>query len=214
MLATSIASMRDLYDCDCWICFNNLTPGQQEQIGKIVNVTLLEQPSDALPLKPQGVAWKLYPPRLDINRHEVFLDNDLVIFKKMPKIDAFLNQTDTVIYTKSLFHAFGNFKKFISASFRLNSGFFGLPPGFDFDKAVRSYLPTAWADRFDEQGLVALIMSQFPKRIEIELDEVQVCHQGAFGNPEFGYHFVGANEGNLKAWSAYKRRMGSSALLA
>lgn len=206
MLVTSISLMRRFHDFDCFVCHNNLKPGQMERLAGIPDATLVAQSPKALPIPPKGVAWKLYTPRLDINRHEVFIDNDLVVFKKMPKMESFLESRDSVIYTRSLFHNFGTFKPFLPKEFRLNSGLFGLPPGFDFDAEVRSGLKgkTAWDDPFDEQGLVALILSCQPTRIEIGLDEIMICHEGKFGPAEYGYHFVFANRGVHTAWLTFK----------
>jgi hypothetical protein len=38
-----------------------------------------------------GVAWKLYPARLDLGVHELFLDNDVFLEKRVSQIDAFFS---------------------------------------------------------------------------------------------------------------------------
>ena len=38
-----------------------------------------------------GSLWKVAPARLDLNVHEIILDNDLILFDHLPKIDEFLS---------------------------------------------------------------------------------------------------------------------------
>jgi len=193
-----------MYDPEVIVCYNNIKPNQLAELEQM-GLQLHKQDPASLPLPPEGVAWKLYPPRLAPNRHELFIDNDLVIVRKTKKIDMFL-ASDAVIYTRSLHAAFGCYTSKVPASFRLNTGLFGIPPGYDFQGELLRRLDgkKKWESYFDEQGLVASALYAQPNRIEIGLKEIAICEVDDYKKSWHGCHFVGSNrtERNV-AWDTF-----------
>jgi hypothetical protein len=90
-LKRSIDFILALYgeEFDYVICHNNLTNEHFEYI-KSLGITLFEQNHcQEMEYVPKGVAWKLYPPRLREDAHEMFIDNDIVIHSRSGVVDVF-----------------------------------------------------------------------------------------------------------------------------
>jgi hypothetical protein len=215
ILVESVKRLTNLYGdvFDYIICYNNINLDIIKKLG--IPLFNQEEFRDSLPWCPSGVAWKLYPPRLRKESHEIFIDNDLVIRYKLWQIDEFLSKDNAVIYTAGLYRSFGRFDKKVARSHKLNSGLFGLPPGFDFySKLVRLMkafpLQQAWCDKFDEQGMVASILTSNFDRIVIGLGDIAICHNGNCPFSNYGHHFVSANVGNGYAWEKWKKVYGSA----
>ncbi len=198
ILEYSITKMIELYGdrFDYRLCFNTIDPISLNPL-----IPLVQQ----LPIEgmyaPSGVAWKLYPPRLSPNSHEIFIDNDLILLKKLDEIEEFLEAEDKFVFTEALFYNHGRFK----CNLKLNSGLIGIPPKFDFKNALMPFMADqmGWIDKFDEQGMVSTIFST-KKRINIPLSKIAICHEGNFRDGTHGYHFVTANKGFTKAWNHFK----------
>lgn len=211
ILSYSVKYFRKLYpEFDCIICYNEIT---EEKISILVDKFLQTHDCCKIPIKPYSNAWKLFPPRLRINSHELFIDNDLIIHKKIPQIDEFISGNRHLCYgCHDLTRAFpyGRFSNFFSKNkknFILNSGLFGLPPKYDFESEIIKNLNeikiSNW-ENFDEQGLVAKCL--LDKNPIIILDsQISNCWLDyKFG--ECGCHFCGHNHKNLSSWSKYKRQ--------
>jgi hypothetical protein len=206
-LKYSIKTVKSIYGdkFDLFLCHNSIEESSL-QFAKDYGVKLINQDSTCLPSSPKGVAWKLYPPRLSLESHEIMVDNDLVILKQLPEIDKFLT-SNSVIYTEGLFGLYGSFKKTVTIKPYLNSGLIGLPPNFDFATAILKNIKP-WEDYFDEQGLIAKIFSTFPNKICIKLPTIAICRQdGILPNFTHGCHFCGVNRTEARAWKTFKRRI-------
>lgn len=152
-----------------------------------MGVDVLEQaPVPGLP-EPHGVAWKLYPPRLRPETHEIFIDHDVVLTKRLPQIDLFLSRADAFLYSESPSGArnYGRFDALVERGFRMNSGLFGVPPGFRFDFS----LVGEWRDYFDEQGFVAASLCRKKNLVKVGLDDLWICDGDEMPRAK-GYHFV------------------------
>ena len=162
---------------------------------------MLQEPSRGAP-NPEGVAWKLYPPRLRPDAHEVFIDHDVVFVDRLSKIDRFLSRDDAFIYSQSFSESglYGRFRSSVTHGFRLNSGFFGLPPQFLFSL---DGLP-AWGDRHDEQGFVASMLCRQDDTIRVDLDELWICADDRLPMGAKGYHFCGSNRD--RSWPVFVGR--------
>lgn len=203
-LDLSIKLIKNLYGdtFDYFVCHNSIEKKELKHLEKY-EVTFVEQDPRSLPYPPNGVAWKLYPPRLRMGSHELFIDNDLVVFKRLKKIDQFLSSY-SVIYTEGLFGLYGNYKPYVSLWKFLNSGIIGIPPDFDFKAKIEAIIKP-WNDYFDEQGLVASIFSKFKgEKICITTTEVAVCKRdGVLPNFTHGCHFCGLNRGDIRTWHKF-----------
>jgi len=199
ILELSIKNIKKHYQdtFDYYICHNNI----DAKLLRIFDVNLVEQKPIPGMYQPKGVAWKLYPPRLSIQTHEIFMDSDVVLWKKLEEIDKFLNNKDLFLFTEALFYNHGRFK----TNIKLNSGIIGIPPNFDFQQALVKNMQdgVGWHNYFDEQGMVATIFSNKPY-VVIPMSKVGICHYDTMPKSTHGLHFVSAKR--KQSWSAFKEQ--------
>jgi hypothetical protein len=146
------------------------------------------------PIEGFSVHWKLYPPRLFDDSHEITIDNDIIFLKRSKKIDLFLNSTCSCLAYEGLYGLYGIYE--VICPIKINSGIYGFPPNFDFNSKVLSLLNSEWKDYFDEQGLVAKILSK-EKSFIITQEEIPIFESEDITSMNFnnidGIHFVGLN---------------------
>lgn len=194
-LEQSIAQIQKLYDPEIVVCHNC----DLERVAHLP-VRLIDQRS--IPVRgpqPIGVAWKLHPARLDIDRHEIAIDNDLLLHDHIPQIDHFIKGKHALMLEEET-RTYGRFTRHVPAHLHINSGLYGMPPGFDFASYVEAHAGEMWEENavgeyaasrtFDEQGLVALILSHqkydlIPKTV---ITNCERRWMKALGN-----HFIGLN---------------------
>lgn len=213
-LRMSIESFLKFYDAEVVICHN--CPAETIatlDLGDYRCVNQQEIAEKSL-IPPAGVAWKLYPPRLDINRHEIAIDNDIVFEAGVSEIDHFFKENCTLLLEGSS-RNYGRFENHVPVGYRINSGIYGMPPGFDLDNYVRFYCRTDWqlnafgeykqSKTFDEQGLVALALLSHRKFAIIPETSVTNCERDLLMSN--GMHFVGLNRRAFhKPFALYKSR--------
>jgi len=205
-LARSIIKFRQLYDVEIVVCHN----GSQklEFCDANLDITCINQSESFGPLDA-GVAWKLYPPRIDIDRHELFIDNDVIIEQHIEQLDKFFSKTDCTLLLEGESRNYGRFEKHVPPGFNINSGIFGIPPGFNLEKYIRFYGDN-WVNNcfhtsktWDEQGLVATALLSNKKTLIIPNTTVTNC-ESRF-KPAKGMHFVGLNRRiSHRPWVEYK----------
>jgi len=203
VLLRSVRLIKKIYPSfELYICYNGLNKDQQNFL-KGFGINLIAQQTKGLNCNPSGVAWKLYPPRIDITRHEIFIDNDLILYKPLDEIDWFLERSNSFIITEGLWRVFGNKESFVPKNLRINSGLFGIPPYFDFAQKINDLCKgSCWEDYFNEQGTVATIVCQNDYKI-IPLHTVAICNEGRFKPGTHGTHFCGLNKGFFESWNKY-----------
>jgi len=182
----------------------------------------------------QGSFWKLCPPRIDINCHEIVCDNDLVIQKCPSEIIDFLNSRKTLVCEENIMNL-GKYAKFMKKAY--NSGIYGLPPGFDLKKRIMDvWTETGGINPLlsrDEQGILMLVLHK--DSIEIPKEKVRfVLNEGETSSAKYEFiyenefisksiveikyekcslnkeliHFLGANRiKKHKYWSVYKNKL-------
>lgn len=207
-LIRSILSFQKLYDADLVICQNGHPSVSSNKQLEIVNQN--SHPL-AIELNPIGVAWKLCPPRLNIDRHEIFIDNDLILESRISEIDTFLN-SDCTLLLEGESRNYGRFEKHVPNGYSINSGLFGMPPGFDLAKFIRFY-GSQWENNagkgrelsatFDEQGLIATALLSYRQHAIISRKTITNCEFRLEWSQ--GMHFVGLNRRPYhKPWQEYK----------
>jgi len=147
--------------------------------------------------------WKLYPPRINKETHEIFIDNDLIIYKRIPLVDFFLQQKDLFIISEAYQRSYGFYTDVVKKGFVVNTGFFGVPPNYDFANDLNNSLKY-WEPSsdnveedlvkngyFDEQGLVAFIFQNKKTKI-INLDQIGIYKNKTKGI--CGTHYIGINK--------------------
>lgn len=216
------------------ICHNGEDPEKTEMVLSISSkygVKTMKQKWDDSPMNdilpetaynfdnPQdstGSTWKLCPPRIDIRRHEIIMDNDIVLEKRLHEIDEFLASEKTMI-TQGAGRFYGRYDSMIEKGGCYNSGLIGLPPGFDFKKKLNDAWSISKNKRMtyaDEQGLVSHVLTGVD-HILVRTSSIVTLHAHGFfwcnlseGNKRIekynsriwktigrckGFHFVGAN---------------------
>jgi hypothetical protein len=198
-LCLSIAKFQKLYDAEIVICFNCVPELIPEELKRY---RLIDQNrySDLTLPKPIGVAWKLYPPRLAPDRHELFIDNDLILADPVPQLEAFFTGDHTLLLEETG-RTYGRFESHVPQGFCINSGLFGLPPGFDLRRFIDFYVTDDWEQNaigehaksitWDEQGLVALALLSYARYNLIPKEVVSNCEHELIQAK--GFHFIGLN---------------------
>jgi hypothetical protein len=205
---------------DLVICHNNLSLEQLETLSTF-GVRLHEQDPFDFPLDIQPdihPAWKIYPPRIRKDSHEIIIDNDIILLNKIPQIEEFLSSSDKHILTHPICRSLGFYDEFVPKGFDANSGIIGFPPGYDFAGDITKYSCNIdeWDNHFDEQGLVTYCLYRYDplmidldivvgdnrvSRIDGEINDygdnlLQLEHK-------LGIHFAEVNKGKSKSFDNY-----------
>ncbi|WP_394827927.1 hypothetical protein [Pendulispora albinea] len=150
----------------------------------------------------EGVAWKLAPVRAFPDRHELSLDNDVILWSLPAAIASWLRDEGSCLLAEDVRACFGRFAPQCGNEPR-NLGIRGLPPGFDLEQAMQRVLaqwPGKLASELDEQGLqVAAIGSGAPTHV-VPLRDVTICSPFPPHLPRLGAcgaHFCGVNTKKL-----------------
>jgi hypothetical protein len=173
-----------------------------------------------------GSLWKLAPARVRPDAHEIVMDNDVVLVKPTRMIEDFLSQTERPFVCRDQNRYFGRLAYLFPNDERFNSGYYGLPPGYDFAADVRA----TWEAEGALEGLnyaeeQALICHTLRKRNPYFVDATQVvpiaylgkfhffgragCYEKyAWTGMESGFHFIQANRHEPHhPWCEYKNRL-------
>lgn len=208
ILRLSVKKIKKLYDPECIICYNNIDPSKIK-----INVELIDQKTCDFPVaEPIGELWKLVPVRIDINRHEIFVDNDLVIFRRIQKIDDFLNSSEKTLLMSGHSRFFGQYENLIPVFYKINSGLFGIPPNFDFGSKLKKYFLGKWSQdrnngQFDDQGIIALSLLDNDNLLitENEIFNFDINIRKECPKNVNGLHFINANRIEHSGWTNYKK---------
>lgn len=156
------------------------------------------------------VAWKLYPPRLRPDAHEIFLDSDCVVTRPLRVIEEFLDARDVVLTSPPVpFGVPGSFACYgrlahLGHGEALGSHLFGLCPGFDLGARLPfAAIEHRWDNYLDEQGLVGVAL-QDGRRASIPRREISHDRRDGVGRAVM--HFAGLNyllPGKRAYWRAY-----------
>lgn len=159
-----------------------------------------------------GTMWKTCPPRMRMESHEIVMDNDVVLLKKFPQIDEWLQSKDKALILEEPIRFYGRY----DCLFRpdgpfLNSGLMGYPPNYDFGEEIYKnwiqfgkYMNLTQAD---EQGLLTYTLSKLPNIRITQEQMVEVLHrdfQTKLTGKEYGIHFTQSNKlPNHTSWLKY-----------
>ena len=141
---------------DFVICHNNISSTKWLEN---LNIDLYDQ--EKYESTAKGSFLKICPPRLRKNCHEFIVDNDQIIYKKISEIDSFLQNKNEIIISEGAMRCYGIYDNEIP-NIKINTGFIGLPPNYDFQKEIQKYIkkPKIEHSYFDEQGLITLVASK------------------------------------------------------
>jgi len=207
-LKVSIKLFSELYpNFDLYVCYNNIDNPCLKEL-KTLGVKLINQEKhiDSLAYKPKLATWKLFPPRLNINTHEIVVDNDLIIKKECPFIEEFINGKHTLL-CEGKHRLFGRFEKYVPKNYKINCGLYGMPPKFDFQKEISNILAQdkkEFTNFFDDQGLVAACLTKIKHEVISRKDISITEAKEKLIDGEYGIHFVQLNREKIhKGWNQY-----------
>lgn len=219
VLKYSIKNAKNIYpDFDHVICHNQLDDNKKKLLSglgvRLIDTTNLKSSLCIPPDSGYFVYWKLYPPRLRLNSHEIWIDNDIIIEDRLPEINSFLNNKRSVLLYQGRKSLHGAFNEDIPDGISINSGIFGIPPGMNFQKRLNDNIQrkgmNKWNNKFDEQGLVAKTLLEENEIYIIPLTSIPLAHSESSIEPFLkqpmrkGFHFVGVNYfGIHKGWNEY-----------
>lgn len=214
ILKESVLRLQKLYpEFECFLHLNGSSTSFPLLFESDTNIQIVVQDSNTcshLPIKFSAEDWKLCPPRVNLNAYEIIMDNDLVLAKRIPSIDEFLFSDRPICLEAAADHdlvrkSYGQFNQKIGQEIRLNSGLYGFPPGFDFEKKLLDLWKgiESWSSRYDEQGSVVAAISDV-EHITIPATQILPLGQGATFREGLGYHFLHANKGQSSAWEGYR----------
>lgn len=158
----------------------------------------------------EGVAWKFAPLRAFQDRHELALDNDVILWEAPEAIRRWLDGDGTAtLIAEDVAAGHGAFAELCGPEPR-NSGIRGTPPGFDLAEALGEVLrrvPVKLGSELDEQGLQVAALSLDRAPLVVSTADVSICspfwpHQPHLGR--CGAHFVGLNAREIP-WRYYDR---------
>ncbi len=162
----------------------------------------------------EGVGWKLVPPQLYPDCHELALDNDCLLWAMPAALKEFLARLDATLLAEDVARCLGLFDA-TAVPGMVNSGIRGLPPAFDYPRALTRTLAQYQADEgkpallrseLDEQGLQAAALHR-DACLRVSTREVSICSPFWPRQPELGScgaHFVGLNVRHLP-WNYFDR---------
>jgi hypothetical protein len=221
ILRYSVNSVKKIYPkCDYLIRYNQLNSKQKAYIDTL-SVETIEQTNynifNKSPALGYQVHWKLYPPRLELNRHEIHLDNDVVLIDRIQEIDNFLLD-DAILTCQGLYGLYGMYSSWVKdGGIHINSGIYGLPPYYDLTEKVRVLMEQdkrAWSNIYDEQGLLAYLFLQYKKYYIIPLTSMPIVENDEaidiyVKNPSCkGFHFVHSNTSHKHTgWQQFINRL-------
>jgi hypothetical protein len=238
-LEYAIKSFLKLYgdDFDYYIMYNNCDIQRLREIVARRPITLIAQTWEHSPVpvvesNKSPTLWKFCPARLDITRHEIVCDNDLIIVKMVKQISEFLNRNDCSILVEDPIKYQGKFCHLFDDGEKYNAGFVGLPPGFDLGRNMKSLWEKNGMPEFigpaDEQGLTTMAIKS-EKFILVSQENFCMVHtNGAtafshydsktntnaigfrdisfFQDNSDAYHFVGLNaKEQHNYWELFRR---------
>ncbi len=247
VLAESIQRTTKALGIDNWdwaICYNGLSRDQLKFISDAIGdkpIKLIGQDWSTCPvndncLTPRrkdgsfewngarcgGTLWKVCPPRLRMETHEIVMDNDIVLLKKFPQIDEWLQTTDKALILEEPIRFYGRYDiLFGPETPYLNSGFMGFPPSYDFGEAIsknwNSYGQLTNITQADEQGLLTYTLNQLPS-IRVKKEQmVEVLNRDfktQITGREEGIHFTQSNRAPAHhPWKKYQELMASKSLM-
>lgn len=209
ILKESIRLVKNFYpEFNTIICFNQLNSEQIRKLEKLSN--LYEQKHEILEYKPTAENWKIYPPRLSPTTHEIWLDNDVLITKKLSFIEDFLKTSTRSLLCEGLYRNYGKYDKNVNIKKNINSGLFGVPPNFDFEIAIKKFcsndVDRFWSLRFDDQGIVAGILGELDPII-IPKSQIALLMPKDKFVPASAYHFLESNKSQIHyCWEEYRKK--------
>ena len=208
-------------ECDLFIVYNNL-PDKPLAFIKQIGLPLINANESECILEPSPdrTEWLIWPPRVRKDVHEITMDNDIVLLRRHPVIDMFFKGGNLFFATESFNERhYGNYADVVpEGGMNINSGMYGMPPGFDFEKWIINFYIKYGRREYSHpnpQGVVAamlktqknlriisnkhIILSPIMRYVIDSWDKVLERDK------TYGLHFTGLNKGlTVDNWVNFK----------
>jgi hypothetical protein len=223
---------------DWMICYNGLSQDDLEFLSRAIGdrpITLFPQNWSHCPIPDEcqsprredgtiewngnrcgGTLWKVCPPRMRMEAHEIVMDNDIILLKKFPEIDSFLSTTKKALILEEHIRFYGRYDEIFGPGGPfLNSGLMGFPPNYDFGAEIKR----VWEEngkytrltQADEQGLLMYTLSRIPSFRIKQTQMIEVLardFKSRINGEEEAIHFTQANRiMPHRSWRDYKSIM-------
>ena len=216
-LSESIRITPKVYpEFDYVVCYNNMTPDKLKRLQSF-GVDLYEQTEDQIGVSFEfdqsttesvgNHAWKLCPLRLRPDAHEIWVDNDIILWERIPEIEQFLADGLPIVSQTWSRELYGSFDSDIPKGCSICAGFFGLPPNYPFQQIIDSLLVGKGPlKNYDEQGMIAsMIVNNKDGWIGIHPFHLnQLGWWERVKKLPMGGHFIRLNTGTNLSWETYK----------
>lgn len=215
-LSESVRVVPKVYpEFDYVICYNSLSEDKIDFL-KSFNIDLYEQKIEEIGIpyefskdgdeRVTNHFWKLCPLRLRPESHEIWIDNDLILWNRIEEIDEFLESDIPIVSQKWSRELYGIFDSQVDEGNNICAGFFGLPPHYPFQEKVNFLCEGKTLSGYDEQGMVATIITN-NKKGWLGIDPSNLNQLGWWGKYytlPLGGHFIRLNTGTNLGWEYYK----------
>lgn len=189
-----------------FICYKDKIPKRISSLH--VNFLNQSNYTKNIPYYPHDTFWKFCPPRIDINTHEIIIDNDVVIYNKIPHIDDFI-KSNHILSSAGHRKFYGQFDEILKNVPNINTGLIGFPPNFNFENALKkiSYLYPflSMKEHCDDQGVFMCVSKKNIKIIP--MCDLYVCNPtmkfAPYKKGKYGTHFAGINQNKTDYWNKY-----------
>ena len=163
----------------------------------------------------EGMGWKLVPLRMFVDRYELALDNDCIVWGLPEGIRRWLGSSEGCVFAEDVDRCLGSFDAFCPPG-AFNAGIRGLSPGRDLEQALKDVLQSVaktsvgqvqLLSEIEEQGLQTAAIHRLQPVLLVSASEVSICSPFWPRSPELGTcgaHFVGMNAHHT-SWNYYDR---------
>lgn len=189
------------------VCYNNRKPPK----GLPEHVRLIDQNEflcDWKHAKPTKKTWRMVPFRLDVNQHEVFIDNDLILFRPPEALIKFAKSKQSFLRANIGPARYGKFSGLNPADPpHISASLFGFPPKYDpadeIDRILSERPVEVW-DSNDMHGLITALLND-KKSFQVNESEIATVRR-VIKTSTCGVHFQGINKRKFfHPWNEFQR---------
>ncbi len=212
---------REFEQIEYYICNNNVRKSSLEELRNLSGdhkVKLIDV-SEMLPLNlriesKKNSWWKYAIPRLDIDKYELIIDNDVILWKIPNILRTAIIENALIALSDGAGKFYGDFLESverIDRNLKLNAGLIGFPRGVMFD--LTDIFNSPPKDLFfSEQGFTAYNFAQYNgSKYLVPISEIQQLNINRIGALKLlsnykGGHFCGCNYGPESFWDKLYRK--------
>lgn len=214
MLECSIKFAQKLFPkAEFMVFHNNLTIMDQSNLNRIEELGVFhEDMTNKAPLGnlKKNSFWKYYPLRVDSNKYELLLDNDIVLWEVPNALQQWLDSSNGLLINTDWNGAFyGDYEHLSPQTHFFNAGILGFPPEFTFSLPDYSSLHDLF---HTEQGFIVKTFLEAGQPLFI-LNKEEMYQSNNSDSEKYqkvnitelfsGGHFCGCTYAHYNHWDKY-----------